>query len=59
MVASGDEKGLAEGIRLVLTDTVTTEKIVGRAREFVRNVYDVKRLIADIESLYHGALVNK
>jgi len=59
MVASGDEKGLAEGIRLVLTDTATTEVIIKRAREFVRNVYDVKRLIADMESLYRGTLVGK
>ncbi len=56
MVASGDDAGLAEGLKLVLTDETTTAAVVQRAREFVRREYDAKRLIKDIESLYLAAL---
>ncbi len=52
MVASGDEEGLVGGLRLILTDNATAAPMVERAREFSRRVYDSKRLIQDIESLY-------
>lgn len=56
MVASGDDAGLAEGLKLVLTDETTTAAVIQRARKFVRREYDAKRLIKDIESLYLEAL---
>lgn len=56
MVAPGDDAGLAGGLKLILTDRAAAAPIVRRAREFARRLYDGKRLIKDIESLYLSAL---
>lgn len=59
MAAPGDGAGLAEGLRLLLTDKDTTAEIVRRAREFALREHGAKRLIQDIESLYRNVLENK
>ncbi len=56
MVAPGDETGLVEGLRLVLTDGAAVAAMTERAREFAHRTYSGKRLIRDIESLYLSAL---
>ena len=56
MVKSGDLDGFVSGLKLLVNDSGLREKLGIYGREFVRELFNSKRLIKDMEMVYNNLL---